>query len=665
MKQNCRIGLCLLWLIWGSISAQAGVVTYQFISAQWKSQIGASLCDNKTDGWVSIKDGYGYSAGYLDINNVPYSKGVEVKRSVSGAGAQSIQAYEGVKRLIFNFCMNQSAGKGVIYAQVGDNPYDSIVIGRPAKQQGQWLRDSIIQLDAPQDGKIKFWVSCSENGININSLTIVSEKNGSEFTTAQYQLVTSTSQLQDSDQIIIGVHPSGYNYVLGYYDERISRNNIHAIKCRYSDDRLQVDGKDEAIYTLRKGQTSKGVEAWYIQDEIRYEEAYLVASGGQTKNTLAVWTHLYDSKTYGDYGYWDIQIGQDGRAVVMNLGNSKGKYLQYNAKNSPTLFGCYESLSQTDICIYRRVEAQVEEKSIVVPMVNFGTHVFPSQAGTYTDSKSITIVGNLLEEDIQIRLKQGIHFSVSDASIDKSGEIITVSCTAQQAGHYSDTLIVSSDGITKEAVVILNLEKEMTIREATEQADYTTIYLGEVVVTKKYDKNIYIRDDTGSMLIFDGGNGEGSWYGSGLATGDVLHNVTGKFYNYYGIPEISPAKAWKTDTKKTEVNAEVVAQLDSADVCRLVRLENAIISNNRVLWNGQSIAIRNAFDINIRTGIALDLDAIVSWEYDTLTLLPCSQSMPTALEEMDEAISIKKTVLQGILIIEQDGQTYTITGQRR
>ncbi len=89
------------------------------------------------------------------------------------------------------------------------------------------------------------------------------------------------------------------------------------------------------------------------------------------------------------------------------------------------------------------------------------------------------------------------------------------------------------------------------------------------------------------------------------------------------------------------------------------------MSNSRVLWNGQAIAIRNAFDINIRTGIALDLDAIVSWEYDTLTLLPCSQSMPTALEEMDEAISIKKTVLQGILIIEQDGQTYTITGQRR
>ena len=163
-------------------------------------------------------------------------------------------------------------------------------------------RDSVIILDTPLSGKIRFWVKCTENAININSLSIRSASGGSSvFTMDSYQLVTDVNQLQDSDQVIFGVYKNGVNYIMGYFDEWESVNNIHAIPGKYSADRNTVNADDRAIYTLRIADLN-GQTAYIFQDELRYEEAYLVASGGKTKNRLALWTDIYDEKTYGYYG---------------------------------------------------------------------------------------------------------------------------------------------------------------------------------------------------------------------------------------------------------------------------------------------------------------------------------------------------------------------------
>ena len=119
---------------------------------------------------------------------------------------------------------------------------------------------------------------------------------------------------------------------------------------------MQVDADESAIYTLRITELN-GQKAFIFQDELRYEEAYLVASGGKTKNRLAVWTDVVDEKTYGNHGYWAIAIENGGEAVITNLGNSLSKIIQYNASNNPTLFSCYQDRSQTPVCLYRRTEA--------------------------------------------------------------------------------------------------------------------------------------------------------------------------------------------------------------------------------------------------------------------------------------------------------------------
>lgn len=657
---------------------RAGVTEYVFTSASWASRVGAEVCDGVSDGWHCDQAATDYSAGYTDAQGRRYSQGVSVKTGSSGAGATSVRSFTHVRQMTLRFCQNSSKGKGVFYYQVGANPYDSLIIRKPAVSgTGVYLRDSVLTLSVPQTGTIRFWVRCTENAINIHSLTIRAEEGGSTpFTTATYRLVTDVAQLQDSDQIIIGVHQPGVPYVMGYYDESVSQNNIHAIRAAYSPDRTTVAADDDAIYTLRRT-TLDGETCWYIQDELRYEEAYLVANGGRTKNKLSLWTTLTDSKTYGNYGYWDIQVSADGEAVLMNRGNSLGRYLQYNAQNSPTLFGCYASQgAQTPVALYRRTEALGDTTAIVAPLVNFGT-VVTNGSESLSGCRDMEVNANRLTADIEVSLKHGAPFSLTvqhllATSLDRDGDVLTVCYEASAPGHYVDTLLFRSGEVVEQVAVMLTVVQPMTVAEAVHRPDYTQTYLGEVEVTRKYDMYIFVRDETGSMLIWDGGNGAtGKRYGAGLKNGDRLQGVCGRMRNYYGVPELAPTQAWTVVTGGTAEPEETLLPIDSADVCRYIRLQDVVVENESV--GGLAVSDPFAVQGGVVENRTCTLDAIVMISWDALQLWVVQQHvLPTGIDytpssDQDSATStqpqVRKVLRDGELLLLHDGHTYHITGQ--
>lgn len=392
-----RLPIVLLFV--ALLHSYAATTTYTFTSKDWKSTINATTCDGKTDGWVCDKEACDYQAGYVDAQNRIYSRGVSVKTGTSGAGATSIVTFEEVRSVDINFCQNTSKGKGSIFVQVGENSHHELIINRPPKSMGQYNRDTTIQITTAETGKIRFWVNCSENAININTISIHSS---SEFEREVYKLVTDINQLQDLDQIIIGVHDAEINDIMGYFDESISQNNIHAIQGKYSEDRIYVAADEDAIYTLHRTELDNKV-AFYIEDNIRYESAYLVASGGQTKNKLALWDKLYDSSTYGNYGYWDISVAPTGETIIRNLGNSLGKYLQYNVGNHPALFACYAEPNKIPICIYRMaIESGDNEENIETDIQSITTnpHIYKSlinnQLVIISGNDAYTILGTKL-----------------------------------------------------------------------------------------------------------------------------------------------------------------------------------------------------------------------------------------------------------------------------
>lgn len=653
--------LCSLFFV--SLSISAGVTTYTFTSKKWTSKVEAVTCDGKTDGWLCDKEAYEYMNGRVDAQGRLYSQGVSVKTSTTGAGATSVVVFEEVRRITFNFCQNSSKGRGIIYVQVGDHAPDSIVITKPAQSgQGVYNRDSIVAFNTPQTGKIKFWVTCKENAININTITIRSANGGSSpFTTDTYQLVTDITQLQDSDQVIVGVAKENCNYIMGYFDETKSVNNIHAIKAAYSVDRMQVAPDESAIYTLRTT-TLDGEKVYLFQDELRYGEAYLVASGGKTKNRLALWNKLIDEKTYGNYGYWSIDIHPNGEAVITNKGNSVSKIIQYNAVNNPTLFGCYATQSQTPICLYRRVEALGDIAAIVAPMVYFGTTI------ETVGERTIEVTANRLMEDIQVSLTNGSLFTLSASILDRDGDQLTIRYENAAPGYYVDTLILQAGTVEKRVPVMLNRVALLPVNEAVKKDDYTLVYLNDVVVTKKYDTYIYVRDNTGSMLIYDNGDGEtGKRYGAGLKTGDVLTGVSGRMYNYYGVPELSPVNAWIVTGTQTILPEQAEPTIDSADVCRYLQLDSVVINENQLTYKGKSYAIANKFNLpDFIEQIPTSVTCIVSYDWDVLTLYIVSQTeytLPEAINKVSLDSQAEMIMQNGMLLVHTKQGLYTLTGQ--
>ena len=659
-----RKQLSLLFAVLFSAYLSAGITTYTFTSKKWTSKVEAVTCDGKTDGWLCDKEAYEYMNGRVDAQGRVYSQGVSVKTSTTGAGATSIVTFEQVRRITINFCQNSSKGRGTIYVQVGNHAPDSIVVTKPAQSgQGVYNRDSIVAFNTPLTGKIKFWVTCKENAINIHSITIRSANGGtSPFTMDSYQLVTNTNQLQDSDQVIVGVAKENCNEIMGYFDENNSSNNIHAIKGSYSADRTQVVADDRAIYTLRITELD-GEKAYVFQDELRYEEAYLVASGGKTKNRLALWDKLVDEKTYGNYGYWDIDIAANGEALVVNKGNSTAKIIQYNAVNNPTLFACYANQSQTPICLYRRVQALGDIPAIVAPMVYFGTTIDPS------GERTIEVTANRLMEDIQVSLTDGSLFTLSASVLDRDGDRLTIRYENAAPGYYVDTLILQAGTVEKRVPVMLNRVALLPVNEAVKKDDYTLVYLNDVVVTKKYDTYIYVRDNTGSMLIYDNGDGEtGKRYGAGLKTGDVLTGVSGRMYNYYGVPELAPSTAWEV-LGTQEVQPETIgATIDSADVCRYIVLDSVVFEQGMLIYKGQQYAVENKFNIPDFIEQKLSrVTCIVSYDWDVVTLYVVSQellSLEQSIPQTTTSSSPKVLMREGCLYVQRENQLYTITGVR-
>ena len=648
----------------------AGITTYTFTSLKWASKVGATVCDGTTDGWVCDKEATEYTAGRTDSEGRLYSCGVGVKKGTSGAGATSVIAFEDVRRITFNFCQNSSNGKGTIFVKIGDNEPQSITVNKPAASgQGIYNRDSIISFETSQSGKIKFWVECTENGIYINTISIRSSSGGSSpFTMDTYQLVTDVTQLEDSDQVIFGVYKEGVNYIMGYFDEYESANNIHAIKGRYSSDRSQVDADDRAIYTLRKADLN-GHACYIFQDELRYEEAYLVASGGQTKNRLAVWTDVVSEKSYGNYGFWDITIENGGEAVITNLGNSKAKIIQYNAANNPTLFACYADRSQTPVCLYRRVEAMGDIPAIIAPLVNFGTTI------ESTGSRTIEVNANKLTQDISVSLKQGNVFSVSSASLDRDGDLLTVRYDVAlpngecKEGRFIDTLLLTSGEVQTEVQVLLHFLCPLTVAEAVQSEDHAVIYLNDVTVTKKYDTYIYVRDETGSMLLFDRGDGvTGKRYGADVKAGDPLSGVTGRFINYFGVPEISPSEQFKIGQNKEVLPEPAPAVIDSADVCRYLVLDSAVIKGwTEMTYKGKTYAIENKFKLSsFDKDVPTRTNVIVSYDYDVVTLYIVSQERyaPQGLNETSANGHGARLIMRdGVVVVETEKGLFSLDGK--
>ena len=307
-------------------------------------------------------------------------------------------------------------------------------------------------------------------------------------------------------------------------------------------------------------------------------------------------------------------------------------------------------------------------EAIVAPFVNFGTTIETSGAQT------IQINANRLTQDISVTHTNPEVFTLSADLLDRDGDNLTVSydLSAQAeplAGIYADTLVFTSGNVRAEAIVLLHLLRPLTVEQAVRSDDHAEVYLNPVVVTKKYDNYIYVRDNTGSMLLFDRGDGEtGKRYGADLKAGDQLSGVTGRFINYFGVPEISPSEQFKVG-QNTEVMPEQAGEtIDSTDVCRYMVLDSAYVTSwTSLTYRGREYAVANKFKLpSFDTDCYTRAYVIVSYDHDLVTLYIVSQeAYPDLHDATDNATSLPDAhvfMRDGELFIRTASGTYTLHG---
>ena len=592
----------LFAVLLSALTANATLTTYTFVGADWSSKVG-TVAVGSTDGWVANVVAADYSAG-RNTPQGPTGWGVKVTSNAAykNAGATSVLAFEDIRRLTFNYCTNTSAGKGTLYVQIGDAEPIATTIDRPEKGKGDLNRDLEIDMQGKVlTGKIRFWIDCTENSIYINTITIrakTGSPNIAGLTSEMFRLVTDVNQLEDSDEVIIGVAGTQHNYIMGLYDEYNSRNNIYALRATYSSDRQSVNPQEDAVYLLRKGQSDAG-DYFTFADLDGY---VLVASGGNPNhsenNYLTIWDTIYSAQ-YGYYGAWTIAVEPTGEAAIVNLGKSRSGKLQFNLNGNTPIFSCYKDFSQTMPAIYRKVTVtDPTEPYISLSSGNMGSFLLESEPLVGEFMVQVNTVN--LTEDLSVALADGETFALGATVVDRDGDVLRLSYSFSEPGEYRDTLTLSNSEVSASLVLIAHVDRRLTISEAVQLSDLKSCYLQEVVVTKKYDKYIFVQDATGSMLLFDSGN----LYGKGCKRGDVLSGVAGRYKNYYGNPEIALSQAFSSRAGQAPEPRILTAVPDSADVCEYVRFEEVVYDDEtNIVIGGQKLPVYDLFNYQSKASV--------------------------------------------------------------
>lgn len=131
---------------------------------------------------------------------------------------------------------------------------------------------------------------------------------------------------------------------------------------------------------------------------------------------------------------------------------------------------------------------------------------------------------------------------------------------------------------------------------ATNSYGYLNVDEAQVVYTDEGKKNIYLRDATGALDVY-----KNAGYDVDLKTGDVLSGVLyGQHKPYNGLPEIQNANWDNVSVKRNEVVVakEITSDQVSANLCNLVKIKNATITNSGTDFFVDEVRIYNNFNID-------------------------------------------------------------------
>ncbi len=386
---------------------------------------------------------------------------------------------------------------------------------------------------------------------------------------------------------------------------------------------------------------------------------YLYSSGYLGINSDANKLYAY-SEFSENRDEWTISES-NGEIIITSV-----KYPNRNLKwNSTTpRFACYNSTSTTGdpLTLY---------KLGAIPAV--ASPVFTPAAGYYEEAQNVTITCSTEGATIYYTLDGT---EPTNASTQYTEAIPVSQNTTIKAIAYNGD---ESSFVATARYTFPHFVDNIAALYALENTNENYILTGDVTFVFRNDRNMYVKDATGGLLIYDSGNKITTEYNEG----DVISGgIAGTINMFNGLLEFVPSRNTAESTNNTGTVTPIditVEQLRTNNyVSQLVKLENVYVengntytegsagSNTTFTQNGFQALLRNNFktlDMTIGDGTTWNIIGFASVNSGNFQIIPRGNDdvmIVTSVDELAAEIAIYPNPTSDIVNIVTNGNAQRV-----
>ena len=295
-----------------------------------------------------------------------------------------------------------------------------------------------------------------------------------------YTLVSDVTTLQAGDKIALVGMKNNVAYVMSTKRS----NNFGGVEIVLEDNKFTTD--KAANITLEQNDSVWNLKVSAFDEDGVHVQGYLFAAGANSNNYMRV----EDAVDNNGNANALITNGDNNEAVIEFQNGKTRNIVRFNDNNSettPTLFSCYETGKQKPVYIYKLTDGEV-----IVP----AAPTITPESQEFTEPIEVTITNN--DENGAV-----VMYAINDGEYAEYEAPFTVSETttvkAYAVNNGATSAVVEATYTYVPATVTV---ADLAAVEALDSAAVFT-FTGNIVVTHKNGKNLWVRDESGSALIYD------------------------------------------------------------------------------------------------------------------------------------------------------------------
>ena len=461
-------------------------------------------------------------------------------------------------------------------------------------------------------------------------------------TTVTYNAVKDPALLTDGAKVFFGTSKEGEDYIMGFYDIEISKNNIKGVSATYGENRHTVTAELAYAYTVQR-------EGEYI---------IFIDQDGNYLRPISD-SKLRSSTTLDNQAKWTINaINQDDATVEVKNAYFTSRYIYNNCQGTNEIFNIYQSYDPSYLAktiLYASTAPEWEDRvldswmTVDTTTLDWGkmepdtTYASDENWKDWGDARRFTLSFNDLTDDIILTLTGSETFYCGTELIKKDAKNpveITVYWETDEVGVYTGqlTLSTATEGVED---IIINLRAEAVAAGTLPDPNKPEFALSTHSLTFNLDPEHY--SDV-QMFTFSASNLQKTLYCKWQHTSSVLFR-----YEY----ENACMEILAGDYEM-ELNGSVpfAAGYDYVDEEVYVSVDN--------LWSVGNYSTKlhfYSYKVDSKEELAID-------EYVTIRVNVSSVS--TDVENIDDeanSTEAQKILRNGQLLILRDGVTYSATGE--